>query len=49
MIKPICDICKKELTEYGALVFSPPDKSNKVTKNHVCKKCYNKIKKEYKL
>ena len=46
MIKPKCDICKEELEEYGALLFSPPE-GEKVIKNHICKRCYNKIKEEY--
>lgn len=24
-IRPICDFCKKELTDFGGLVFSPPE------------------------
>ncbi|MFH1402269.1 MAG: hypothetical protein ABIG87_01420 [Patescibacteria group bacterium] len=42
-IKPICDKCKKELTEFGAILLSPPDKNNKVKKFHLCKKCYEHI------
>jgi len=41
-IKPICDSCKKELVDYGALLFSPP-KKNSVKKYHLCKECYRKI------
>jgi len=42
----ICDKCKKELKDLGALVFSPPTKDdpimvdNVVTKYHVCKHCW---------
>ena len=25
MIKPICDKCKQELNDFGALLFSPPN------------------------
>jgi hypothetical protein len=42
-IKPGCDFCKKELTDYGALLFSPPNKESVVKKLHVCKKCYKKL------
>jgi len=42
-IKPICDKCKKELTEFGAILFSPPNKKNSVTKYHLCKKCFKEI------
>ena len=41
-IAPKCDFCKKELTDYGALLFSPP-KDHDVKKYHVCKSCYKKI------
>jgi hypothetical protein len=39
-INPACDKCKKELTEFGAILLSPPDKDNKVVKFHICKDCY---------
>jgi len=42
-IKPICDRCKKELTEFGAILLSPPDRNNTVKKLHICKACYQKI------
>ena len=42
-IKPICDKCKKELQEFGAILFSPPDRENKVRKYHICKECFEKI------
>jgi len=48
MIKPICDICHRELEDFGGLLLSPPEE-NKVKKNHICKKCYNKLKEEYNL
>ena len=41
MIKPICCVCNQELVEPGAILFSPPDFYNKVTKKHICKKCYD--------
>ena len=41
-IAPKCDFCKKELVDYGALLFSPPVK-NSVKKFHICKACYKKI------
>lgn len=39
MIRVECDICKKELTQTGALLFSPP-KNNMVRKYHICRKCF---------
>ncbi|MFH1036494.1 MAG: hypothetical protein V1756_00285 [Patescibacteria group bacterium] len=41
-IKPKCDKCKKELKEFGAILFSPP-KKNVVQKFHLCQKCYREI------
>lgn len=41
-IKPKCDMCRKELNDYGALLFSPPNK-NIVKKFHICKNCYQKL------
>jgi uncharacterized protein with PIN domain len=45
MIKPVCDKCKKELNDFGAILLSPPT-DNKVTKFHICKNCYKKYEKE---
>lgn len=42
-IKPFCDKCKKELTEFGAILLSPPDQKGMVKKWHVCKECYEEI------
>lgn len=42
-IKPICDKCKKELTDFGGILLSPPDEENKARKFHLCKSCYEKI------
>jgi len=42
-INPICDICKKELEEFGAILLGPPDKCNKVEKFHICIECYQPI------
>lgn len=42
-IKPICDRCKKELEDFGAILFSPPDEDNKVEKLHLCRACYEEI------
>lgn len=42
-IKPTCDKCKNELTDFGAIALSPPDDENKVVKYHLCKKCYAKF------
>jgi hypothetical protein len=46
-IKPVCNFCKNELIEFGALLFSPPDKKDFVKKYHLCKNCYEKIVKEH--
>lgn len=45
-ISPTCDRCKKELTEFGAILLSPPDKDNKVIKFHICKACYELLLKD---
>ena len=45
-IKPICDICKKELTEFGAILLSPPDNDGHVKKYHICNECYILFKEE---
>jgi hypothetical protein len=42
-IKPKCDICKKELKDYGSLLFSPPNKKSIVKKYHICKGCFQKL------
>lgn len=42
-IAPRCDFCKEELTEFGALLFSPPKKKTDVMKYHVCPSCYRRI------
>lgn len=42
-IRPVCDFCKKELKEFGALLFSPPDSHSKVKKFHLCKECYKEV------
>lgn len=39
-ITPVCDMCQKELTDFGALLFSPPDTTSTVKKYHICKPCY---------
>ena len=35
-----CIICRNNLKELGALIFSPPDKEGMVKKHHVCKSCF---------
>jgi len=46
-IKPLCDMCKTELKEFGAIFLSPPKETKKgvqeVVKMHLCKSCYAKI------
>jgi hypothetical protein len=48
-IRPVCDKCEKELTKFGAILFSPPDEESKTLKLHVCVDCYNEIVKSFKL
>lgn len=40
MLKINCDYCDKELTEPGALIFSPPDEDGRVWKFHKCVDCW---------
>ncbi len=42
-IKPICDKCKQELTDFGGILFSPPDQNSTVKKLHICQSCYADI------
>lgn len=42
MIRPVCDFCKKELDDFGGILFSPPE-GRSVEKFHVCKGCYSQI------
>jgi hypothetical protein len=42
-IKPICDKCGNELTEFGGILLSPPNSSNNVKKLHICVTCYKQI------
>lgn len=42
-INPTCNICGKELTDFGAILLSPPNKKNMIEKYHVCKACYKKL------
>lgn len=48
-IKPKCDVCGNELTEFGAILLSPPDDDNQVTKYHLCTFCFEQIKPKDKL
>jgi len=47
-IKPKCDKCGNELSNFGALLFSPPDEKNITKKYHICEKCYENMKKALK-
>ncbi len=42
-IRPVCDFCKKELRDFGAILLSPPKRKMDVKKYHVCLSCYKKI------
>jgi len=44
-IKPNCDKCKKELTDYGGILLSPPDNNRKVIKYHLCSDCCQQMEK----
>lgn len=46
-IRPVCDKCNKELTEFGAILFSPPNSDSMVKKFHVCVSCYHEIVEEF--
>jgi len=41
-VKLECSRCEIELTELGALLFSPPS-GMFVTKHHICVNCFNEI------
>jgi len=45
-ITPTCDKCGNELTEFGAMLLSPPDEESTVKKFHICKNCYEEYEKE---
>ena len=47
-IAPKCDKCGLELTEFGAILFGPPNDQSTVKKFHICKPCYDKLEKELK-
>ncbi|HME87303.1 MAG TPA: hypothetical protein VKE88_02730 [Candidatus Nanoarchaeia archaeon] len=47
MIKPVCDMCKQELTDFGAILLSPPH-GHDVKKYHICKACYTDVEKKLK-
>jgi uncharacterized protein with PIN domain len=42
-IKPKCDKCGEELTEFGAILLSPPNENSEVKKFHICVECYKII------
>ena len=46
-IRPTCDKCGKELTEFGGLLFSPPDQYGKADKKHLCRACYEAIAQDF--
>lgn len=39
-INPKCDVCSEELDEFGGILLSPPGNDRKVSKYHICKKCF---------
>lgn len=42
MISPVCDFCRKELEDFGGILFSPPE-NGLVRKLHLCRGCYAEI------
>lgn len=42
-IKPVCNLCGNELTAFGGILLSPPNKKSMVKKFHLCKKCYSQL------
>ena len=42
-ITPTCDKCGSELTEFGAILLSPPNADNDVHKYHLCVACYESM------
>jgi len=47
-ITPICDKCKKKLTQFGGLLFGSPNNKGYVKKWHLCKKCYKLLTNSFK-
>lgn len=40
----ICEVCKEELHEPGALLMGPPENTTLRSKNiHICVQCYVKV------
>ncbi|HEY4507301.1 MAG TPA: hypothetical protein VJJ47_00225 [Candidatus Paceibacterota bacterium] len=42
-IRPLCDFCQKELTTFGGILLSPPNKKSQVKKLHLCRACYARV------
>jgi hypothetical protein len=42
-IKPICDKCGAELTDFGGILLSPPNQKGEVKKLHLCVGCYQTV------
>jgi len=43
-ISPVCDKCKEELKDFGAILLGPPDSQDMAHKEHLCVSCYQEIK-----
>jgi hypothetical protein len=43
MIKPTCSRCGNELSDFGAILFGPPDRNARAKKMHLCKGCYREV------
>ncbi len=48
-IKPKCDKCQSELTDFGGILLSPPNSDAQVTKYHLCQECCAGVEKELKI
>ena len=46
MIRPMCAMCGKELTRFGAILLGPPGKRDMVKKTHICVSCYSELMKK---
>jgi len=48
-ISPTCNNCGEELTEFGAVLLSPPNSKSEVKKFHLCVNCYKNIVRKFRL
>jgi hypothetical protein len=43
VISPLCDACGEQLSDFGAILLSPPDDTQQVKKLHLCQSCYKTL------